>query len=378
MMVMGFRWLATVSGVTTSIGGGIYEVNDTDITKYYGGKTAMRVNGTFDTICCRITLEVPLWWTDSLGNVVYQSKGTKPGVKHGIAHSAANTGFTCTPDREQVATILVLYFYKARWYDSSLGNSTRLIRLYPVRGIHAHGIDTSYVKNSPVVYNDPSGHLGCWDDNSDDSFCEGKTVNKNGIVNKPIMIISCGMGTNGNCKKGEPVLGYGSKPEVPLAPYRDWGYRNGFNVQYFDLDDYENKNSLSSAILALMSENSKMEYLLVGHSAGANSVILAISQAQDYIINGVILLDPTLSAGPNYMTTGSMAPLLVGIKSAKIPLHIGDTIQGSNNDISSDYIDLLDYVSELRVTITQYSNISHLYLANNPGVFEDSISGIYP
>jgi hypothetical protein len=99
-------------------------------------------------------------------------------------------------------------------------------------------------------------------------------------------------------------------------------------------------------------------------------------------IKGIVLLDPTLSADPNYHNVGDLAPLVNTIYSAGIPLHIGDTIPiDDSNRNKSDVINLENYLPNLSDIISQYYNLGHLQLANDPNAFHDSItgpSGIFP
>jgi RHS repeat-associated protein len=67
-----------------------------------------------------------------------------------------NTDYLYTGQRE-VADI-GLYIYKARWYDSSLGRFSQADTIVPGAGDPRTWDRYAYVKNSPVVYNDPSGH----------------------------------------------------------------------------------------------------------------------------------------------------------------------------------------------------------------------------
>jgi RHS repeat-associated protein len=182
----GVQVAATVNGVTAKYVGGIYEVEVTNVTKYYlagMNRVAMRSNGVLNYLLSDHLGSTALM-TDNLGNIVSEQRYKAWGETR-YSSSAANTDYLYTGQRE--VSDIGLYFYKARWYDSSLGRFSQADTIVPGAGDPRAWDRYAYVKNSPVVYNDPSGHLGCWDDNSDDSFCEGKTVNKNGIVNKQII-----------------------------------------------------------------------------------------------------------------------------------------------------------------------------------------------
>jgi RHS repeat-associated protein len=54
-----------------------------------------------------------------------------------------------------------LYFYGSRWYDDSLGRFIQPDSIIPESSNPADFDRYSYVRNNPVTYNDPDGHLPC-------------------------------------------------------------------------------------------------------------------------------------------------------------------------------------------------------------------------
>ncbi len=54
-----------------------------------------------------------------------------------------------------------LYYYGARWYDSSLGRFTTPDSIVPGAGNPLAWDRFAYTLNNPVLYIDPSGHLAC-------------------------------------------------------------------------------------------------------------------------------------------------------------------------------------------------------------------------
>jgi RHS repeat-associated protein len=148
---------ATVNGVTTKYVGGFYEVEGTNVTKYYlagMNRIAMRVNGVLNYLL-QDHLGSTALVTDTMGNLVSEQRYKAWGETR-YSSSAANTDYLYTGQRE-VADI-GLYFYKARWYDSALGRFSQADTIVPGAGDPRAWDRYSYVKNSPVVYNDPSGH----------------------------------------------------------------------------------------------------------------------------------------------------------------------------------------------------------------------------
>ena len=180
----GTRVASTNNGVATKFVGEYYEVSGTNVTKYYGGKTAMRINGVLTYLL-----------SDHLGSnsLVVDASGNKLSETRYKAWGEIrySTGTTTTPysytgQYSNTADFGWMY-YKARWYDSTLGRFAQADSIVPGAGDPRAWDRYSYVKNSPVVYNDPSGHMMSPGDRNSWGDGGGKTVNKNGIVNKPII-----------------------------------------------------------------------------------------------------------------------------------------------------------------------------------------------
>jgi RHS repeat-associated protein len=66
-----------------------------------------------------------------------------------------------------------LYFYGARWYDSSLGRFIQADTIVPQPGNPQSLNRYSYAANNPVKYRDPSGHIPCYGDGPDECSWAG-------------------------------------------------------------------------------------------------------------------------------------------------------------------------------------------------------------
>jgi len=72
------------------------------------------------------------------------------------------TSFRYTGQRSE-ETGFGLYYYGARWYDSSLSRFVQEDTIIPQhQGVQAWD-RYAYVNNNPLVYTDPSGHAACSD-----------------------------------------------------------------------------------------------------------------------------------------------------------------------------------------------------------------------
>jgi RHS repeat-associated protein len=144
---------------------GMYEVRynssggQTGTTTYYPAAGAMRVTGTPNPGLYYIL-------SDHLGStsVVVNASGTVVGTQgyypYGETRYSTNTIITdrLFTGQQQIAS-LGLYFYKARFYDSTLGRflsaDTDVPASQGVQGLNRY----SYTNNSPINYTDPTGHV---------------------------------------------------------------------------------------------------------------------------------------------------------------------------------------------------------------------------
>jgi RHS repeat-associated protein len=160
----GNRVKGTVGGVTTLYIGNYFEWTSNGNTKYYyhgSQRLAMRRSGYTSGNGLFFLL------TDHLGSTSVQTTSggsLSASVKYlpwgGERDSSGTmrTTFRFTGQRSEEAGI-GLYYYGARWYDSSLGRWAQPDSIVPqtVQGIQAWD-RFAYVKNNPVRYTDPSGH----------------------------------------------------------------------------------------------------------------------------------------------------------------------------------------------------------------------------
>ena len=200
-----------------------------------------------------------------------------------------------------------LYYYNARYYDPALGrfvqSDTIVPQPYSVQGYDRY----AYVNNNPIRYTDPSGHgLDC---GINDPYCNAaahgmsyETYASYTPYTPPTTVIGAvGVGAgNGDF----PVSGYnqgnGTADEIPLAPYSNWASSRGYNYSPVGVDKYRGRNLNAKYEQALeilnIIKDAKGKVYLAGHSAGADSVILAVDMAiaQGFTakIAGVVLLDP--------------------------------------------------------------------------------------
>ena len=154
----GKRVKAQEGGFTTYYIGDYYEWREgptTTAVKYYyaaGQRIAMRKAGT-------------LTWLlgDHLGSttITANENGTLASEQTYTAWGQTRSG-SVTTDRQYTGQIsesqLGIYFYNARFYDSTLGRFISPDTLIPNAGKPADWDRYTYASNSPIVYSDPNGH----------------------------------------------------------------------------------------------------------------------------------------------------------------------------------------------------------------------------
>jgi RHS repeat-associated protein len=181
----GVRVRGTSGGVTTRYIGSYYEWTSAGSTSYYSaGSTRIaerRVNyGSNNGL---------FWLTgDHLGStsVTANSSGTKtaevrykPWGETRFTSGTTLTTFKFTGQREESS--FGLYYYGARWYDSSLNRWTQPDTDVPEsQGVQAWD-RYAYVNNSPTNYTDPSGHAICTDDGNCNEYSVSAEIYRFGI-----------------------------------------------------------------------------------------------------------------------------------------------------------------------------------------------------
>ncbi len=173
-----------------------------------------------------------------------------------------------------------LLFYNARWYDPVLGRFTSADTVVPdgVQGYDRY----AYVNNSPVDYNDPTGHKLCED--SMPGCGNGGEGNGNG-----------GAGGGGNGGGGGISTGMGGVLTGPLGPLTEaqlaeLGVQCGINVDPLVCQVYTNTNSMIYTVNARFADAYAGDLI-----SGATCTLLQ----QGCVIQGPqYLLHPELNFGP--------------------------------------------------------------------------------
>jgi RHS repeat-associated protein len=154
----GNRVKGTVGGVTITYIGNYYEWSGSTATSYYYAgslRVAMRQGSTLSYM-----------FADHLGStsVVANSSGSKTAEvrykawgEDRYTSGTVPSGYRYTGQR--VEATLGLYFYGARWYDSSLGRFLSADSIVPNPGDPQAWDRYAYVDNNPVKFVDPSGHM---------------------------------------------------------------------------------------------------------------------------------------------------------------------------------------------------------------------------
>ena len=165
--------------------GGAYETRpDGSVLKYYslGGQSIMRdANGLHYMLSDHLGSVVAI--TDSTGTLTSQQRYLPFGqVRTDVpSPNVPSTDFTYTGQRSLDAGMGGLMDYKARFYSQLLMRFIQPDTIIPSPGNPQAFNRYSYVLNSPIGYNDPTGHQ-CSSNKTDDDYCpgySGSTVSSN-------------------------------------------------------------------------------------------------------------------------------------------------------------------------------------------------------
>ena len=154
----GNRVKATVGGVTTTYLGNYYEWNGTAGVKYYYAGS--------QRVAMRTAAGIPYFLLgDHLGStsiVATAAGGFYSELRYGpwgetvYSSGTTPTNYHFTGQREE--TGIGLYFYGARWYDTTIRRWMQADTVVPGVGNPQNLNRYTFVLNNPVKYNDPTGH----------------------------------------------------------------------------------------------------------------------------------------------------------------------------------------------------------------------------
>jgi len=133
--------------------------------------------------------------TDASGNKVSETRYKAWGeVRYSSGATPTDYGFTGQMD--YTGSFGLLYF-NARFYDPSLSRFVSADTIVPpgVQGLDRYG----YVNNSPLNFNDPSGHFTCSSDTNSDDYCPGHSPSGGGNGGIPLS------------NDAEKILGFANK-----------------------------------------------------------------------------------------------------------------------------------------------------------------------
>gem|GEM_PF-1646566 len=156
----GQRVKSVVGATTTAFVGSYFEwtgSTSTMVKYYYAGSTrlAMRVGANAPSYLLGDYLGSTSITADGAGNKIAEVRYLPFGGQR-YASGTTPTAYRFTGQREESS--INLYWYNSRWYDPALGRWIQPDTIIPLgQGVQAFD-RYAYVNNSPVVYNDPSGH----------------------------------------------------------------------------------------------------------------------------------------------------------------------------------------------------------------------------
>ena len=190
---------------------------------------------------------------------------------------------------------------------------------------------------------------------------------------KPIVILGCGAGNN-PCGSSE----YG------LSQYKSWADNRGFSVYPEGFSDFGDgaKKRVANTMLSDIDKNPGKSVIFIGHSAGADAVLIALSKLPANIqVRAVALLDPTLSYSDSDGTKhyGGLNSIFTSTKNKYVGITAvshGDNllVQESNRDYTAIIAASFGY-DPSNLNGDQVATI-HNALASDAAAYSDVISYI--
>jgi hypothetical protein len=233
------------------------------------------------------------------------------------------------------------------------------------------GLDRyAYVNNSPVMYADPSGHQGSYKD-----FIAAQKMAEH---DPSINVLICGDDVGVPCGEGGV-----------LDPY----YREGdLVINCGQLNKEECKDEVKGQIEDELKKNPSLNFVLIGHSKGADVAILTarwmVNAGYKKKIDALVLLDPSLS-WTNYRFKREEG--LEGILATLV--HQGVRIIAANSASYKPKSDEATFLRSLSGSNYTYLGLysyktlgvkngddaaAHMALATNQTVYSDVMSALYP
>jgi RHS repeat-associated protein len=149
--------------LTTYYFGGLYEVTDSAVRKYYSlaGQTVAMKEGTSLKYFLSDHLGSTLAVLDSAGAVLQQQRYLPFGQVRTISGSTSVTATDFGYTSQRNLADMGLMDYRARFYSASLGRFIQPDMIVPDMASPKSWNRFSYVQNNPVAYSDPTGHKEC-------------------------------------------------------------------------------------------------------------------------------------------------------------------------------------------------------------------------
>jgi pimeloyl-ACP methyl ester carboxylesterase len=181
---------------------------------------------------------------------------------------------------------------------------------------------------------------------------------------------------DGACENGTPRRDYNNK--VPLSPFVDWAKGHGYSYKYYDYNLQGNsKEKYSKNISDFMINDPSSEFILVGHSAGADAVVWAASRylqrgGQPSNILGVMALDMGLDVNYDQAVIDSIIEKGVPVKAFHSQDYSVDTQPLDSTSVDPDCLTGLwiNTLERLRRQLGWDGTNFHRYLAVDQAGFD--------
>jgi RHS repeat-associated protein len=279
---------------------------------------------------------------------------------------------------------LGLYYYVARWYDPQLAHFTQADMVVPNAGDAASYDRYTYVRNNPIKYNDPTGHQVCntcsgnYDMGGETTTVTSSETTSTGSTNTSTYIV-CGYITI-PCSAG-------STSNETLQTYITKALKKGkVTVNTASMQDVSRyKTAIGSEIAQMVLTNP--DTVIIGHSAGADAVILAI---QDLKALGftqwdklkIVLMDPSLTAIIENQPQGIYKQTMDSLALVKGQTKFVSSLEGrnqeegiyqgyhiKNNTLADEYLEIKSFLGDNYYE--DQSGLTHYEISNDINIAND-------
>jgi RHS repeat-associated protein len=267
--------------------------------------------------------------------------------------------------------------FNARFYSPSLGRFTLPDTIIPGATNTQSWNRYTYVDNSPILYNDPTGHLGQCPDRMHCRRPHKTSTDNSGNNSGFAVILAAGRDTNSATSSQTAQKDYNNMyPLESIDKQLDTLGVDQSDIHRYDENLFSNKYAYAQEIASVI-ENSDQFFILIGHSAGADAIILAFEllseEAQSRVVD-TVLLDPNESAELTQTQRDALKSSESGTNIDKLAENLAESAPTFQGECDLRHPECDGYDADIPgADKHKYDHLSHKDLASNEDVADEII-----